>query len=157
MSRNISPSTNSQGTRVSDRNRKLSAKAQEANATAYEWKSQIPINKDKGKKHSSPVEKEELFPVPAPVDKKAFAKLTPDQKMGNLVSVINMLSRKLEEQDAILNHNTDGLETRVSIMKAQVDNNTSEISQRDENIKELKIALEEQQVTLTDMKQVLLR
>ena len=35
--------------------------------------------------------------VPQPIDEKVFSKLTSDQKMGNIVSILNLLCKKQED------------------------------------------------------------
>ena len=66
-------------------------------------------------KGSTLEEKEDVLPVPSLIDKKVFNKLTPDQKMGNFLSVINMLCKKLDEHDIQLNHDSDGIDVRIQL------------------------------------------
>ena len=97
--------------------------------------------KDTGKENPEETESQELnqeqecapcqprFPTPALINGKEFAKLTGDQKMGNILSVVSLLSKKMEEIDLAVNHNTGGLEARVCLAQAQADDNSGSMAQ----------------------------
>ena len=89
--------------------RKLSSKSSDQKKDKYKDKREYSVSSASNKHPSN-----EPLPVPTP-KKKVFNKLTSDQKMGNIVSVLNIMCRKMEEQDCMLNHNTDGLETKLTM------------------------------------------
>ena len=67
--------------------------------------------------------------------------------MGNIVSVLNIMCKKMEELNTLVNHNTDGIEFRLEIAQAQLDDNSSKLSQMDIDMEKVRAdSLEAQQV-----------
>ena len=89
-------------------------------------------------KGSTLQEKEDILPVPSPIDQKVFNKLTPDKKMGNFLSVINMLCKKLDEHDIQLNHDSDEIDVRIQLTQHQADDNTSRLAGAESTLEERK-------------------
>ena len=59
------------------------------------------------------------------------------QKLANIVLMVNMLARKVSEQDAVINHKTDGTEMRLTLVQAQADDNTVKLGGVNKNLKEI--------------------
>ena len=57
-----------------------------------------------------------LLPCPASIDGEEFAKLNSSEKMSICVNTINSLCEKLTEMDIAVNHDSDGIQTRVTTL-----------------------------------------
>ena len=88
-----------------------------------------------------------LRPCPEPIENNnnTFTSLSYADQMGNVVSVVNHLCLKVTEMDVAINHDTDGLNTRLETVTTQADSNTSALSdlqskliKADNKIEELK-------------------
>ena len=75
---------------------------------------------------------------------KKVRSLDTEEQMGNILTVMNKLECKITEMDISLNHDTDGMNTRITMATAASDTNFNEIST-------LKTTLEEVQGSLTTL------
>ena len=107
--------------------------------------------KTKNKLKQKGVREDELLPVPVVIDEKQFNKLTGDQKMGNILSVCNMLVKKVAELDVSLNHNMDGVEMRVSLSQAQADDNSAKANFVESLAKEMFAKIKDHSVQLEQL------
>ena len=90
--------------------------------------------------------------MPTQIDERAFAKLTADQKLGNIVSVVNMLTKKMIEVDTTINHNTDGIEMRLTLAQMQADYNLAKIDLMEKSAEDLTKGLKEVEKFSVDLK-----
>lgn len=77
----------------------------------------VANNEDKTTDNCEPSEgtadinRHELLPYPNPLALQDLQDLTNDQKMGNIISVMNILCNKMIEIDMALHHDSDGIDT----------------------------------------------
>ena len=65
---------------------------------------------------------------PLPVDVDDFEKGNQEKKMGTIISTLNNLCLKIAELDTQNNHETDGLQTQITTVHGQADNNSDAIA-----------------------------
>ena len=75
-----------------------------------------------------------ILPCPEPIDVEEFDKEVQEERMGNILSVINALCNKVTEMDISINHDTLGLMTRITTVQQQADQNTSGRTKTDTDI-----------------------
>ena len=76
----------------------------------------------------------DLLPCPDPLPIDKLQDLSTEQKMGNIILVMNTLCHKMIEIDTTVNHNTDGIDARTFICQAQVDETTKSIYEITEKV-----------------------
>ena len=69
-----------------------------------------------------------VLPCPIPICKEEFADLPQEKQMGNILSIINSLCNKVTEIDVSINHDSDGIQTKLVTAQTQNDTNTSDIA-----------------------------
>ena len=64
-----------------------------------------------------------VLPCPVPINNNSseFATTSYADQMGNVISVINQLCKKVTEIDIAINHDSDGINTRITSMTTQLD------------------------------------
>ena len=70
----------------------------------------------------------EILPAPEPIDADDFDKLKAAEKMGVVLSKLNLICAKVAEIDITINNNTDGLCTNIDTMSTQADEQSVEIA-----------------------------
>ena len=65
-----------------------------------------------------------VLPCPEEMDPRELKKISADGQMEVFMETINSLCRKITEVDILLNHDTDGLSTRMGSLQIQADNST---------------------------------
>ena len=102
-------------------------------------------SKQQGKKDKKPPRKEEeneseisdtdgegthtaILPCPEEIDIEAFEKEEMDVKFAHVVTVVNHLCSKLTETDVIINHDTEGVNTRITTGQLQLDKVSKDIN-----------------------------
>ena len=91
---------------------------------------QEPLHKQEEESENEPEVHTGLLPCPAQldVDSEEFQKLTENQQMGNIISVLNSLCAKVTEIDININHDTDGIDTRLTTATELAENNNTSIN-----------------------------
>ena len=80
-----------------------------------------------------------IFPCPEAINVEEFKKIpTQEDKMGTILSVLNKLCDKVTEIDININHDTNGITTRLTTVTTQSDQNTTSIQQNKEDVEQLK-------------------
>ena len=64
-------------------------------------------------------------PCPEPLSTEDFNKWTTEEKMENMFAVVNQLCTKVIEMDININHDSDGINTKLQTISTQVDSNTT--------------------------------
>ena len=68
-------------------------------------------------------------PCPVPIEVEKFNASTQAEQMGNILSVMNSLCLKVTEMDIGLNHDTDGIFTKLQTVTSQADSNSDSITE----------------------------
>ena len=79
-----------------------------------------------------------LLPCPEKLDQEVFSSLPKEKQMEKLMLVINQLYDKITEIDIALNHDTDGINTRITTATTATDNNQSEVTNLKTDFKKVK-------------------
>ena len=67
-------------------------------------------------------------PCPQPISEEELEKLSQMEKMEKIISMMNALCKKVTEINISLNHDSDGINTRLTTLQTQKDNDTISIS-----------------------------
>ena len=74
------------------------------------------------------MDREVQFKCPSPLDQSSFEKSSQQEKMGSILSTLNNLCLKLEEVDTQVNHDSDGVISKITSAQTQLDGSTKEIN-----------------------------
>ena len=69
-----------------------------------------------------------VLPCPEPIDRDIFDKYSKEDKMETLIETINELCYKITEIDININHDSDGINTKLQTAQTQADNNKSTLT-----------------------------
>ena len=76
-----------------------------------------------------------VLPCPELIDKGVFKGLSHENQMDDkIISFLNGICEKVTEMDVVINHDTDGIITRLQMAQKQLDDNTTSVNQVEKDI-----------------------